>query len=157
MDYYVGDLIPGNVITGIIEETIYWNHKDTTRANEEYSTQNIYIVIWHRILIGVVETAETGERLIAKFGLADLYFLYERLFEMKNDFETKYRKLKQYAEIFSDYLNLSAEEKATFKDKDKVLMSFPKMDVLRHIDDKEPLKRLIEELESQKFSGKTLF
>lgn len=155
--YYVGDLVPGSVITGVIEETVYCDHKDTGHANEEYASQNVYIVLWHRILIGMIEEAEKGERLLAKFGLDDLYFLYERLFEKKNDFETKYKKLRQYAEIFSDYLNLSAEEKAKFKDKDKVLMSFPKMDILKYIEDKAPLRKLIEELESQEFKAKTLF
>ncbi len=155
--YYMGDLVPGRVITGIIEEMIYCDHKDTDHADEPHSYQKICIVLWHRLLIGVVEEAEIGERLINKFGLADLYFLYERLFEKKNDYETKYIKLKKYAEIFSDYLNLSPEEKGNFKNKEDMFISFPHMEVLNHIEDKEPLKRLIEELDSQKFKEKTLF
>lgn len=157
LHYYVGDLVPGRVITGIIEETIYCDHKDTNHASETHSSQNVYIVLWHRLLIGVVEDVEKGESHVNKFGLPNLYFLYERLFGRKNDFETKYQKLKQYAQIFSDYLNLSDEEKAQFRDKDNVLISFPHMEVLKHINDKEPLKRLIEELDNQTFKEKTLF
>ena len=158
LNYHVGDIMPGSLITGIIEESIFCEHKSLKEKRELSSDQKVYLVIWHRILVNIVEEIDTGETLLNKFGLADLYFLYEKLFQEKNDFETKYKKLKTYAKIIFKYLCLSPKEQESFKKGENLpFTSFPELEVIKVLNDKDPLNSLIEKLDGQKFKEKIFF
>jgi len=114
--------------------------------------QKVYFVIWHRILIDVVEDTKKAEEILTKFGIGDLYFLYENMHNKKTSFEKKYRTLKSYVEILVDYIFLDKEQQKDFKnEKDKLFISFNKKDIIDALENKESFKKLIKEVTDQTF------
>lgn len=161
-EFKVGDFVETQVLTGIIEDDFLCEHKEKEGENltKPYYTQNIYYVVWHRILVDVCETQEQAEQRLRTFGLGELYFLYEQLHGERNDFETKYRKLKHYSQIYVEYLNKSEAEKEKFlKGKNEIFRSFQEMDVAEAIKEGrvDPLKYLIDQLDQTKYPYKSLF
>ena len=99
--YRVGEMLPGNIHTGLLEESITCCH--TSMQGEDVKTsfnQKIYFVIWHHILIDVVENVEEGEKILSNFGIGELLGLYELEHQRKINFETKYRRVKTYVRTF---------------------------------------------------------
>lgn len=148
--YYVGDIVDEtDVILGIIKETIFCEHKEETET--KYHKQPIYFIIWHKVLIDIVEDINIAEQKLTKFGIGDLYFLYEIMFGKKTNFERKYSKLRNYVDVFVDYVFLDEKQKEEFKnEKDNgFFRNFTKREIIEALKDKETLKNLIKKIDDQ--------
>ena len=65
LHYYVGDIVDEtDIISGIIKEEIYCEHKE--KKEPKTFKQPIYFVIWHKILIAVVEDIKIAEQQLYK-------------------------------------------------------------------------------------------
>ncbi len=155
--YYVGDIVSGQLITGILEEFIFCEHKSSESDLNTSFEQKIYLIIWQRILIDVVSNYEEGENKLRAFGIGDLYLLHQDMFQRKNDFEAKYTRIKSYIKTFSESFTLNSEEIQKFKQKANIFSTFPSMDLMGVIDKEKPLEELVNELEKMDFRQKTLF
>ncbi len=156
--YYIGDILPGNFINGIMAETLYCNHGNKeNRENMSYD-QEIFLVIWHKILIEIAETMEEAEKKLSSFSIGDLYLLYENLFLEKSNFMIKYRKLKSSFKLYLKYLNLSKEEQEKVKNNN--LDSFKKIhwfSIREALKSENPLEEIIKEIDKSTFRKEHMF
>ena len=153
--YFIGDILPSKTITGIIKETFICIHESMEKRVYE---QDIYLVLWNHILINIVNNLEQANRFLANFGLNELCYLYVKIYHQKIDYETKYKKLKTYIRIYEEYLEMSIEEQEKFREKsNKTFISFPEMEVIKHLGEKKTLEKLIQELDNMNYDEKSLF
>jgi len=153
-NYGVGDVLPTNIVSGIVEETIYCEHK----GDERYFTQKIFLVVWNKILIDVLENTSEAEKKLETFKIKNLQELYEKLFEQKIDFSTKYSRLKRFVKKYSEYLSWPQDKQEKFKDKDShTFLTIPDLDVIEHLKKEFPLMSYVEELDGLKFKEKGMF
>jgi len=116
------------------------------------------LVIWNRILVDVVKNSSVAEKKLETFGVKDLQEMYERLYEQKIDFETKYNRLKMYGNKYSEYLTWPQEKQEKFQKKDlKLLITIPDLVVISHLKKKYPMRSIIEELDQSEFKEKGCF
>ena len=151
VNYRVGDIVDETeIISGIVEGKIYCDHKET--KDSQSSKQKVYFVIWHKILIDVIEKTVKAEEILSKFGIGDLYFLYENMHDKKTNFERKYHTLLTYFKILGNYIFLDKEQQKEFKnEKEKLFISFSKKDIINALENKESFNNLIKKVEEQNF------
>jgi len=96
--YYVGDIVPGYFITAILRETLYCNYdKQHMESNVE---QEIFLVIWHRILIDIVENYEDAEMKLKTFGMKDLYVLFDQLRRERNRYRYYFNRMVEWVRTY---------------------------------------------------------
>jgi len=145
--YEVGDVLPGSLITGIIEETFFCTHESLKKQEIPSSTQSVYMAIWHNILIDVADIYEDADRKVRSFGTGDLYLLYQNLYMKRNHFRAKSNKVINWCKEYAEYLSLSLEERETYGEK-----GFPTWThslVLHYIEKESPLKEFLQDVEDQ--------
>ena len=150
LHYEIGDVLPGSVITGIIEERLFCLHEPLQdEESKPSSNQSVYVALWHNILIDVVGTYEEADIKIRSFGTGDLYLLYQNLHKKRNHFRAKSNKVIRWCKEYSEYLTLSPDEQAKYREA-KPLTTWIHSDVLHYIEDDFPLQQFIRDIEAQK-------
>lgn len=116
------------------------------------------MVIWHKILVDIVETIEEAEKKLSSFGLGDLHILYENIFLEKSNYMVKYRKLKSQVKLYFEYLNLKKEEQEKVKNND--LDSFKSIhwfNIQKFLNKENTLEEIIKELDNFTFRKDHMF
>lgn len=108
ISYKVGDVLPCHIITGVLEEYFYCSHDD---ESIESSKQKIYFVIWHNILVDVMETYEDAEQRLGAFGKGYLYLMYRDLYKEYKKFRHKFNSVKSWTQQYIGYSQLSEKER----------------------------------------------
>ncbi|TES97191.1 MAG: hypothetical protein E3J90_07215 [Promethearchaeota archaeon] len=152
--YKVGDIVPTNVIHGVIEEILSCDHG--SEGEKYYFDQKCYFVIWHGILIEVAGNIDKAKNKLELFGVGDLFFLYQALFKERNDFQAKYRRLKSWVKSYREFEQLSKEEQQRIRSEDRELKDIGYIDLLPYLSEENPLLSFLEELEESDLSDKTL-
>jgi hypothetical protein len=147
--FEVGDHLPGRMITGIVEESLYCEHLALEGKIKPSFDQIVYLVIYRNILIGVVETYEIAEKQINKFGFGELFLLYQDLHKKRDSFQGKYNRLASWCRRYAEYLNMGAEEKEEIEN-EKGLKSIRYGSLFPFVKKSEPLKEYIKQLDEQK-------
>ena len=156
--YSIGDIIPGNVMSGVIKETIFCDHGDIENKENYSFDQPIFLVIWHNILTEIVEKLEEAENKLSKFSLGDLYILYRNLYLEKINYQVKYERLKNQTRILFEYLELPPEKQEKIrKGKNNTFDNIRYLRIIEHLDKKNPIEEIIQNLDGQKFTEKLIF
>ncbi len=106
MEYYaVGDVIKQNIVSGIIEETLYC---DNCR---QLSDLEFYIIIKYHLLIDTVvcNRKEAWKRL-KSFGKKDLQIIYLDYRKKDDEYKNQFEGLKEELEEFKDTVDAKDKE-----------------------------------------------
>jgi len=156
--YSVGDMVPGNVMSGVIQETIFCDHGDIEKKENYSFDQPIFLVIWHNILTEIVENLKEAENKLSKFTLGDLYILYRNLYLEKINYQVKYERLKTQTRIFFEYLELSPEKQEEIrKGQVNTFNNIRYLHIIEYLDKKKPIEEIIKNLDDQKFTENLIF
>ena len=141
------------VITGIIEEDLHCDNYQAHPNPQNFSRdflQYIYLVIWHKILIGIEETPERAHDRIKDFGFGDLFLLYENLFAREQAAVHRTTRIKNWMSSYLHYLKLPAEKQQELKaGKPPTLFEFHYHNVLPYVDKENPFEAFLEDLEQE--------
>ena len=107
LTYKVGDFLPRYIITGVLVETIYCDHD---KKQESSFDQEVYLAVWHNILIDVCESYEEAEKKVNNFGIGNLFLLYRNLLNERDKYKYKFHAIKNWIEKYLKYIKLSKEE-----------------------------------------------
>jgi len=171
--YYVGDILETGIITGVVEEELfcpnYKNHpqppQDLQNQNAEVPEnsleteylpiqkippQNVYLVVWHKILISIEETYEAAYQKITTFGIGDLFLIYEDLYVKQQTASSKFNRIKHWTSTYLKYLSLSEEDKSRIQNKELALENIQYYDILKYIGLENPFEEYLKDLEKEK-------
>jgi len=148
--FSVGDVVPGSLVTGVLKETVYCNHNDKKKENSW--DQEVFLAIWHNLLVDVVESYEEAERIVRTFSQGELYLLYRELFEGRNEYRYKFRAVVDWVKKYFKYEGLSIEEKERLLNDERIKVWDLDMKWFaeKMQDFKEPFKDFLKELEQRK-------
>ena len=147
--YYIGDLMESTVITGIFEEDVHCDNYQAHPNPLDFS-QYIYLVIWHKILVGIEETSEKAHERIKDFGFGDLFLLYENLFVRQQAATHRATRIKNWVSSYLDYLRLSSEKQQELKTKKSPnLLDLHYHSILPYVDKENPFEAFLEDLEQE--------
>ncbi len=146
--FEVGDILPGRMITGIIEESIYCKHLPLEGKKDLSFDQKIFLVIYRNILIGVTESYELAEKQVNKFGFGELFLLYQDLHKKRDLYQAKYSRLRTWCTKYASYLNMDAKKKEGLEDM-KGLEAIQYSSLFPYVKVMNPLKEYIDELDEQ--------
>ena len=150
INYEIGDVLPGSVMTGVIEEDIYCEHKPLNGKEKPSWDKKIYIAIWHHILIDIVENYEEAENKIIHFGIGDLYLLYKSVHNSRNNFRGKCNSIQSWCNSYAEYLLLTPEEQQKVREGDESLTYFSYYRIKPYLDKDSPLKEFLKTIDKQK-------
>jgi len=154
VSYEVGDVLPTNILTGIVTERLYCEHDGKQESSFD---QKVFLVIWNKILIDVVGQLSNAKQKLEEFGVKNLLNYYKTLYKEKINFEIKYQRLKYSCETYAKYLSWSPEKQENYKlEKLKTFPTLYDMMVIDHLDKKYPLISLIEDLDESEYEQKVL-
>lgn len=133
---------------GIIKESLYCDHD---KKEESSWDQEIFIVIWHGLLIDVVETYEDAEKKLFSFGQGDLYLMYQNMHNERNEYRYKFNAVVSWIEQYLDYEKLSDDEKEKLlKEKIKLWDFHTKWFAEKMRDSDAPFRDFLKELGERK-------
>ncbi len=149
VNYGVGDILPRNFITGVFQETIYCDHDDDEKENSW--DQEIFLAVWHNILIDIEEDYKEAERKVRKFSQGDLYLLYQNLYQERNKYRYKYDAVVDWTEKYIKYQNLTNEGKEKLlKEEDSLANFYMKTFAEKMVESKSPFKDYLDDIDSRK-------
>lgn len=146
--YTVGDFLPGNMITGVLKESLYCNHDDEEK--ESSWDQEIYLAVWHNILIGIFEDYDKAENKVRTFSQGDLYLLYQTLHEDRNKYRFKFNAVKHWTEDYIEYQQLTPKEREKLLREEHSLLNIHMKSFVEGIEEsKTPFKDYLKELDKR--------
>lgn len=163
--YFVGDIVPTNVIHGVIEETIVCDHDSGSDSDSDSNSdstdkisfdQKVYFVIWHGIMVSVSSSFEEAKIKLDSFGLGDLFFMYQLLYQERNDFQGKYERLRSWIKQYRKFQKLPKEKQQEIVSGDGGILDLSYFSLLSHLKKEDPFLSFLEELDEFDLSDKTL-
>lgn len=118
MNYYPGDLLETNVVSGVIETDLfcsnYQNHPPESYTGKR-EFQHVYIVIWHQIFIDILESKELALDKLDKIGIGDIVLLLQDLQEDRRKYRNNYWHVLNTVDNYARYLDLPEDEQNRIK------------------------------------------
>ncbi|MGQ4874857.1 MAG: hypothetical protein ACP6IY_12385 [Promethearchaeia archaeon] len=121
LTYKVGDSLPKYIITGVLVETIYCDHDEKQESSFD---QEVYLAVWHNILIDICESYDEAEKKVNNFSIGDLFLLYRNILSERNKYRYKFHAIKNWIEKYLEYVKLSKEEVEKLLNQDTSFANF---------------------------------
>jgi hypothetical protein len=115
--FMIGDILPGQVVTGVIKESLFCDHPAYEKNKKPpYFDQDIFLAVWHHVLVGVHESYETAEQASIHFGIGDLRLLYDRVSEDRDKAIHHAGQLEAFLRQYAEFMALPETEKQSILD-----------------------------------------
>jgi len=106
----VGDVVTEKFISGVLENHLFCDACYEAKRDER-ETQKVYLVIYHRILVGVYTDIEVAHQKFKAFDKLDLLDFYQNLYDRMQQWRRKYRNFHHIISKYKEYLAMSEAER----------------------------------------------